>query len=181
MRSFLMIGFAAAAAALSVVGCNDSDDGTPAETAGSSSTAGSSGGGNTEKQCVVTYEGLTSTEFLAEVTAGKACSDDSDAETVCTSDMTDIAGECGKGCLGMGDDAAQATCVAGCITDTLAEDKASLSDECISCYTVDVECARKNCLLACGLDPTSANCATCRAENNCASTFYDCSGLPEPS
>ncbi len=185
MRSITMIGFAAVAAALSVVGCNDSDDSVPMESAGASnagapSTAGASGGGNTEQECVATYEGLTSTEFLATTTADKACSSESDATTACTDDMPTVAGACGRACLGMGNDAQQATCVAGCITDKLAEDDKALSDSCIGCYTANVECARKNCLVDCGLNPTGEACTKCRADNGCASAFYDCSGLPEP-
>ncbi len=81
----------------------------------------------------------------------------------------------------MGDESHPAECVAGCIQDALAESKSeALSEDCMACYTADVECARKKCLTPCGLGPTSAAFATCRVDHGCAAASYECSGLPEP-
>jgi len=174
----LVVAPAVAALALVLVGCGSDSDG------GSSNNGGSSGaaGGGSTSQCVANNAEFTHAQFLAQTEPGKACSDASDASTVCASDMPLIGGTCGKGCLGMGDDAAQATCVADCIKTEIAKSKAApLSDDCMACYTADVECARKNCLTACGLAPTSEACYTCRNDNGCVDEFYSCSGLPEPS
>lgn len=163
MRRFFMLVGVSTTAALLLLGC------------GSDSDAGSDNGAIT--QCVGNNAEFTLTEFIAQTEADKACSSDSDATSVCGHDMPLIGGTCGKGCLGMGDDAAQAECVAGCIQDKLTT---PLSADCVACYTADVECARKKCLTTCGLGPTSAECATCRADNGCTAAFYECSGLPEP-
>jgi hypothetical protein len=81
----------------------------------------------------------------------------------------------------MGDDAAQAVCVAECIQAELADSNSEpLSEACVACYTADIECARTNCLFPCGLDPAGEECFVCRGDNGCIDTFYACSGLPEP-
>lgn len=178
MRRVFMLVVAPAMAALSLLGCGSDSDG------GSSNNGGSSGaaGGSSVTQCVSNNAEFTLTEFVAQTESDKACSSTSDATTVCASDMPLIGGTCGKGCLGMGDDAAQASCVADCIKTEIAKSKsAPLSADCMTCYTSDVECARKNCLTSCGLAPTSTACFTCRTDNGCVDAFYGCSGLPEPS
>lgn len=173
MRHFFALVVSAATAAcslLALVGCDSDSDG-----------GGANGGsaGSSTSQCVANNAEFTPTEFLAQTEEGKACSDASDASSVCAHDMPLIGGNCGKGCLGMGTDAEQADCVAACIQDELKAD--SLSDACLACYTADIECARKKCLVPCGLHPTGDDCAACRTENGCADAFYACSGLPEPS
>jgi hypothetical protein len=180
-----MLVFAAATAALSSLGCGSDSDG------GSNNGGGSNGGGASNNggsggsaitQCVANNAEFTRAEFVAQTEQGYACSAESDASTVCASNMPLIGGTCGKGCLGMGTDAEQADCVAACINDALITAKSEpLSDECMACYTADVECARKNCLTQCGLAPTSETCATCRTEKGCAAAFYECSGFPEPA
>jgi len=196
MRRFFMLVATSTTAALSLLGCgadSDADNSNKGGSGGSNGVAGGGSGGDSGgdsggaagasevSQCVANNAEFTHAEFLAQTEDGKACASESDASTVCANDMPLIGGTCGKGCLGMGDDAQQAECVAGCIQDALAgSQSAALSDECMACYTADVECARKKCLTTCGLGPTSAACATCRADNGCTAAFYACSGLPEP-
>lgn len=200
MRRFFTLVVAATTAVLSLTSCgSDSDDSANKGGSGGSSngvsgghsgghsgddsgsdSGGAAGDGSTS-QCVANNAEFTLSEFLAQTQADKACSSESDATSVCQNDMPVIGGTCGKGCLGMGDDAEQAECVAGCIQDALAKSQSeALSEDCLACYTADVECARKNCLTTCGLAPTSAACATCRVDNGCVAAFYACSGLPEP-
>jgi hypothetical protein len=169
MRRFFALVGAVTAATLSLVGCgSDSDAGTP-------------GYAGAPSQCVGNYADFTPAEFLAEVETGKACSSASDATSVCANNLPLIGGTCGKGCLGMGDDAAQAECVAECIQAELADSNSKpLSDDCMACYTADIECARTNCLFPCGLDPAGEECYVCRVDHGCVDNFYSCSGLPEP-
>ena len=173
MRRFFMLVLAASTAALSLVGCaSDSDS-------GSENSGGS--GGSPLSQCVGNNADFTPAEFYAQTEEGYACSSQSDMSTVCATNMPLVGGTCGKACLNMGTDAEQADCVAECIQDALHDaNSAALSDDCMACYTADIECARKNCLTTCGLGPTSEECATCRSEKGCAAAFYECSGLPEP-
>jgi hypothetical protein len=173
MRRFLMLLVAATAAALSSLGCSSDSDG------GSSNNGGSAG--SSLAQCVANNAEFTPAQFYAQTEEGYACSSQSDMSVVCATNMPLVGGTCGKGCLNMGTDAEQAQCVAACIRDALTEAKSTpLSDECMACYTADIECARKNCLTQCGLGPTSEACATCRTEKGCAAQFYECSGFPEP-
>ena len=167
MRRIFTLVLAATTVALSVVAC------------GSDSEPSSSGGAGAPAagECVGVYADYTTETFVTKHDATKGCSDD-DATVNCANDLVTITGTCGKGCLGMGDDAAQAVCVGKCINKKLPS---PLSDACTGCYEVDVECARKNCLFDCGLDPTSEKCAVCRAAKGCAKTFYECSGLPAPT
>jgi hypothetical protein len=173
MRRFLMLVVAATAAALSSLGCSsDSDD-------GGSNNGGSAG--SALAQCVGSNSEYTPAEFLAETEPGYGCSAASDVNSVCANNLPLIGGTCGKGCLGMGDDAAQAACVSGCIQAEVAKShSAALSEDCMACYTSDIECARKNCLVPCGLDPAGSTCFTCRTDKGCVDAFYSCSGLPQP-
>lgn len=168
-RYFVLV--AATAAAFSVIGCGDDSD-------GGSSNNGGGGGGSSVTQCVGNYDEFTATEFYAETTPDKGCSSQSDMASVCANNMPLIVGTCGKGCLNMGD---EAQCVAECVQAELTDKKsAPLTEACLTCYGTDVACAKDNCLVACGLNPTSEACATCRAEKGCAEEFYACSGLPDP-
>ncbi|HKO47009.1 MAG TPA: hypothetical protein VJV79_04760 [Polyangiaceae bacterium] len=162
MRHLFTFVVSGAIAALSLMGCG-SDDSSP--------------NGGSPSQCVGGYDEFSATEFQAETEPGKACSSASDATTVCTNDMPIIGGQCGKGCLGMSD---EAECVPACIQDSLASGSAKLSQDCLACYTANIECAKANCLLKCGADPASIACSDCRRDSGCAGTFYSCSGLPEP-
>ncbi|HYQ45193.1 MAG TPA: hypothetical protein VER11_24570 [Polyangiaceae bacterium] len=166
MRRYFMLVVATTAAVLSAIGCGSDSD-------------GGGDGGNTLTQCLGNNAEFTPEEFLAQTADGKGCSSASDVNTVCSNDMPLVAGTCGKGCLGMSD---EATCVAGCIQDAVTHGNSKpLSNSCLTCYGADVDCARTQCLVPCGLGPTSAECATCRVEKGCAAAFYDCSGLPQPT
>ena len=171
MRRYFVLVAVATTAVLSVVGCGSDSDG------GSSNTGGS-GGGSSLEQCVGSYDEFTPTEFYAQTTPDKGCSSQSDMTSACANNMPLIVGTCGKGCLNMAD---EQQCIADCIQSALTDaHSAELSDACLTCYGADVACAKENCLAACGLNPTSQTCATCRAEKGCADAFYECSGLPDP-
>ena len=172
MRLYFMLVVATTTAILSTIGCGSDSDG------GSSNTAGS-GGGSSVTQCLGNNAEFTADEFMALTEDGKGCSSASDVNTVCSNDMPLVVGTCGKGCLGMSD---EATCVGACIQDAVTHGSSQpLSNSCLTCYGADVECARTECLAPCGLGPTSEACATCRIEKGCAESFYSCSGLPEPT
>jgi hypothetical protein len=175
MRGFFTLLAAVAAATLSVGGCSSSDSGSGASSAG---MAGASG----DAECVSVNSAYKASTFLAATTKGAACDNATDAETTCVNDMAIVAGTCGKGCLGMGDDTAQAACVADCINNqgNLAVGSGPIGDACMACYTADVQCARKLCLAPCGFSPGSTDCANCRYEMGCAQPFYACSGFPDP-
>jgi hypothetical protein len=175
MRRFITLLVAVAAATLSVGGCSsDSGGGTPNSMAGG---AGDNGG---DAQCVSVNSAYTVSTFLPATAKGGACDNATDAETTCVNDMAVVAGTCGKGCLGMGDDAAQAVCVADCVNGNLADGSGPIGTDCMACYTADVECARKTCLTRCGFKPGSVDCADCRYEMGCAQPFYACTGFPDP-
>ena len=168
MGRFFAFVVGATSVALSVMGCGE--DSNDASNDGSHS------------QCLGNNAEFTAAEFAAQTVPRKACSEASDVSLVCENDMPKLGGQCGKGCLGMGDDAAQAECVGGCIQEELLDsDSQPLSEDCLACYTADIECARKNCLVSCGLDPGSEGCFVCRTDNGCVDDFYACSGLPEPT
>lgn len=171
---------AVTAAALSVGACSsDSSGGGGGGATGMAGAAGDSSGN--DAQCVKVNAAYTVSSFLAATTKGGACDNATDAATTCVNDMAVVAGTCGKGCLDMGDDAAQAVCVADCVNGgNLADGSGPIGTECMACYTADVECARKNCLARCGLAPGSVDCADCRYEMGCAQPFYACTGYPDP-
>jgi hypothetical protein len=176
MRRFFVLAIAATGAALSMLGCNSDDSSTP-------NTGGSGGsGGAPLTHCVGINSEFTPTEFYAQAQADKGCSSSTDLATVCANDLPTIGATCGHGCLGMGDDAAQAMCIATCIDKALTDAKAHpLSTDCMTCYIGDIACARDMCLMPCALNPGGSECAACRVEMGCVETFYGCSGLPVPS
>ncbi|MEO6603692.1 MAG: hypothetical protein ABIQ16_27660 [Polyangiaceae bacterium] len=165
MRRFSMFLGSAIAAAIAVAGCGSDND---------------SGSQNAPGQCVGTYSDFTTTQFDDQTTSGKGCS--LDAASICSNDVTSLVGTCGKTCYlqAAQDDASQAACVSPCIMQKVTSPKA-LSDSCVDCYVEDVACARDKCFAQCGLTPGSPDCAKCRVDNGCASTFYGCSGLPLPA
>lgn len=169
MRGFITLLAAVATATLSVVGCG-SDSVTPAASAGAPGDA----------QCHGDYAVLKQSQFNALVDASGQCAGASDRTSVCAQDTTTLAEQCGGGCFSSAasDGASQATCVTTCINHGAS---LALSAACVDCYVADVACARDNCAIQCGVAPTSATCATCRADAHCAQDFFTCSGLPGPS
>jgi hypothetical protein len=176
MRRLFALLVGVAAATLSVGGCSSSDNG------GVSTSSAGAAGENADAQCVSVNSAYMASAFLAATTKGGACADATDATTTCVNDMALVAGTCGKGCLGMGDDTAQAACVADCINNggNLVGGSGPIGKGCMACYTADVQCAPKLCLTQCGFTPDSTDCADCRYEMGCAQPFYACSGFPDP-
>ncbi len=193
MHRFFSLACAVAAATSLVVACGSSDDSGPGSTAGSGNAAGSgnsagaggsSAGGSTGSQTCAApaYADVPASEFASKAVAGKACSSDSDLTDLCNEDLAGLGASCGKTCLLQGgDDATQATCVAACIDQGLSAGATPPSDACMSCYTADVQCARKECLAQCLASPTSDTCTQCRIDMGCLQVFYDCSGAPLPT
>ncbi len=163
MRRFLMLLVAVAAATLSVGGCSSDS---------SSSSGGSAGSAN--GQCKGDYAALTQSELDAKVATKGGCI--ADVVAICGNDVTTTTEECGADCyMNMAaDDATQDKCVSSCVAGSIP-----LSDSCLVCYVADVGCARDNCKLICGLQPTSASCLSCRVSNGCTAAFFSCSGLPD--
>jgi hypothetical protein len=174
MRRLITLVCAVTAATLLVVACSSSSDTTSTSTGGS----GGSGGGTSDVTCVGDYTDLTQSTFTAKVSSAGMCANASDETAVCTNDVTTIAEQCGGSCYQAGGtDAVQDACTSTCLSSKVTP---ALSSDCQTCYVSDVACARKNCLVSCGLAPTSADCATCRQVNGCVDAFYGCSGVPVP-
>lgn len=172
MRRFFMFAVAATCAALSSMGCDSDDD------SGSHNNGGS--GGAPLAHCVGINAEFTPSEFEMKSQDDKACY--GDVSTICANDLPKIGASCGAGCLGMGDDAQQAACIATCVNSALTDAKAKpLSEDCMGCYINDIACARDKCLMPCALNPGGEECALCRIEKGCVAAFYECSGLPVPS
>lgn len=179
MRRSFMLAVVAAGAALSMLGC-DSDDDSSSNNGGSGGKGGS--GGASLSHCVGINAEFTPTEFYTQAQDDKGCSAPSDLATICANDLPRIGAMCGGGCLGMGNDAQQAECIATCINDALSHAHAAeLSEECMNCYIGDIACAREKCLTPCAVNPGGVECAMCRVEQGCVEAFYECSGLPVPS
>jgi hypothetical protein len=177
MRRLITLVCAVTAATWLVVGCSSSSDTSSTSSGGSTSTGGS-GGGASDVKCVGSYTDLTQSAFTAKVSSTGMCANSSDETAVCTNDVTTIAEQCGGSCFQAGGtDAVQDGCTSTCLSSMVTP---ALSSACQTCYVSDVACARKNCLLSCGLAPTSAGCATCRQMNGCVDAFYSCSGVPVP-
>jgi hypothetical protein len=175
MRRFITLLVAVAAATLSVGGCSS-------DTAGGATSMAGGAGDSGDAQCVSVNSAFTASTFLAATTKGGACDNAADAETTCVNDMAVVAGNCGRSCLGMGDDAAQAVCVADCVNSggNLADGSGPIGKDCMACYTADVQCARLLCIGPCGFAPGSVACADCRYKMGCAQPFYACTGFPDP-
>lgn len=179
MHRFFSLACAVAAATSLVVACGSSDDSGSGNTGGSSSAG--AGGSSADQKCAApAYADVAAQDFASKSVSGKACSDDTDLTSLCQEDLAGLGASCGKTCLlqAGSDDAAQATCVAACINQGLSK---PLTDECMTCYTTDVQCARKECFGQCAVSPTSDACQQCRIDMGCLPAFYDCSGAPVPT
>ena len=55
----------------------------------------------------------------------------------------------------------------------------AVSVECATCYAGSSKCGKDNCLADCLGAADSDCCQACRCDNECYSTFADCSGRPE--
>ena len=176
MRGFFTLASAAIAVALWMVGCNSDNDSVATSRGGS---AGSAGGGSDAK-CGGVYADLSLSVFESKLSSSGSCIGPSDAPTICAIDVTKIAEECGGSCFktAASDSAAQDTCNTNCLNSMITP---TPSGDCLACYVADITCARTNCLLSCGLMPTSQACADCRDLHGCVSAFYNCSGLPLPT
>jgi len=180
MRGLFTLASAVTVATLWVVACSSSSDMGAANTGGSGASGGSggSGGGAADVQCLGSYADLTQSAFSAQLKSSGSCISSSDATAICGNDVTKAAEDCGGSCFKTGGDAAaQDACTKTCL-EMLTP---TPSSACLDCYVADVGCARTNCLLSCGLTPTSQACADCRDQNGCVTAFYGCSGLPLPA
>lgn len=85
------------------------------------------------------------------------------------------------------------SCVQECMLNPDTDGyKFVVSEDCSTCYTKSVRCTAEFCGLndpnqSCvpagfgGKGTDSVDCAECRADNGCGTTFYECSGLTPPS
>ncbi len=185
MRHLITLLSAVAAVTILVVGCSSSSDNSSTSSGGAGGSAGggagtSAGGSTSDAKCVGTYAGLTQTTFNAQVTSAGKCADASDESSICTNDVTTIAEQCGASCYATAGTAssAQDTCNTTCLSTMITP---ALSSDCQTCYLSDITCARTNCLVTCGIAPTSQGCMACRQMNGCVDAFYGCAGVPMPS
>jgi len=184
MHRFFSLACAVAAATSLVVACGSSDDSGSGNAGGSAGAGAGAGGTTSAAQCAApAYADVAAADFASKADTTKACAGDSDLADLCNQDLAGLGASCGKTCLlqAGSDDAAQATCVAACINQGLTSGATPLSDACMSCYTTDVQCARKECFGQCAVSPTSAGCQQCRIDMGCLPAFYQCSGAPVPS
>lgn len=163
MKSHLLIAFTAS---LFLLACgDDGDDTTP-----DASMA----------MCVGSYAALTPAQFSAAATTGM-CANTADLDLACSVDLSTLVGTCGTNCyLQVGNDEPMLiACTANCVN----EDPLTVtnpSQGCLGCYIGSVACTLQNCIAECGGGASQPGCIACRAENNCTSDFFTCSGLPAP-
>jgi hypothetical protein len=78
-----------------------------------------------------------------------------------------VASTCGQDCLF---DADPEGCLVACMQLSVP-----LSDDCLGCFALQVECASSNCFIPCVFG-TEADCAACIAAN-CLAGFNECAGI----
>lgn len=81
--------------------------------------------------------------------------------------VQEVAGTCGQDCLF---DADPEGCLVACMQQSVP-----LSDECLGCFALQVQCATDNCFIECVFG-SEADCADCIAAN-CLAGFNECAGI----
>ena len=114
-----------------------------------------------------------------DVAAAGACMNPSDLEAHNAQDIPELVITTAKDCYlaGNTEDGDYTSCIKLKINDPATVD---LTVGCTDCYTETAICAKMYCDIEC-LGPSVDKCADCREENGCTPTFYECSGLPQPS
>jgi hypothetical protein len=138
------------------------------------------GGGETF-MCIGSYSSMDNHQFAAAATSGM-CVNDSDLVVACAVDLSSIVGLCGAGCYQANPSSTQqelAACTGMCVKNNPAT-VTDPTDPCLGCYLGSVGCTLQFCSAQCAGGASAPDCVSCRATNNCTSTFYTCSGLPVP-
>lgn len=168
MKSHLLIAFTAS---LFLLACGDDGDDTTPDS-------------STPAMCVgAGYTSFTPAEFVDGAAASGMCVNASDLNVACTTDLTDVVGDCGSSCFAADPGATEqelAACVANCVKVDDPRTVVDPSDACLNCYLASVGCTFEFCLAECAGGATLPGCISCRAENGCTSAFFTCSGLPAP-
>jgi hypothetical protein len=135
--------------------------------------------------CVAGLGGIPRTQLTAAVTRGM-CMASTDLDLLCGNDVGLITRGCGQACylkvapeVGPIDAAALKACIIDCVKTQLTG-KGTLSDGCLGCYGETVTCTISKCLAPCAVSTTGQACNDCMMANMCTSSFYMCSGLPQP-
>ncbi|MEO0403257.1 MAG: putative metal-binding motif-containing protein [Bacteroidota bacterium] len=81
--------------------------------------------------------------------------------------VTNVSASCGESCLFAADPEA-------CFTECM-QSQVELTDDCIGCFSEQVECATQNCFFACAFG-SQEDCANCIVEN-CLVPFNECAGI----
>jgi hypothetical protein len=143
---------------------------------------GDDDGGEGPFMCTGSYVSMTNEQFAASAAASGMCVNDSDLTVACAVDLSSIVGVCGASCYQAnpgGGAAALAACTGTCVKDNPAT-VTDPSDPCLNCYLASVGCTLQFCAAECAGGASAPGCVSCRATNNCTSSFFTCSGLPVP-
>jgi hypothetical protein len=125
--------------------------------------------------------GETTMGDMGETTMGDAtmppgmCMNAEDGAILASMDVADATSTAATDCYlgGATEDEAYVTCTSEALID-----ETGLTAGCVDCFVQSALCAKNNCLVECLSDPVA--CETCREENGCTSSFYECSGLAVP-
>ena len=149
-------------------GCSD-DKAGPAAVVGADGGADAMGAA---PMCKATFADFNRTTLGAQTNPAGKCAASSDLDVVCANDVGGVSRSCGKSCFTAGGDA---SCTSTCVKVTI---NPSVTEPCLSCYTLAFNCTVEKCFGDCAVDPNSPACIACQNTNTCLSILYSCSGLP---
>jgi hypothetical protein len=116
--------------------------------------------------CLQTFE-----ELKASALPDSVCGSDVDLQTLCSLRGPDAVGMCAVTYAG------DPSKIPGCAVAAL---KGEVSAGCLDCYVKSVDCVFERCLADCLAGSATQRCDTCRANQGCASDFFDCARLTVP-
>jgi len=176
MNAWNQILFIAALAfALTAFGCGDDD--TPTDTGIADTGGGDTGGGDTGGDGAVPCEATgMMCPAPGDYTMGMTgnCDNAGDIAAVnredygdmSDQDVSDLAGDCGVGCIA---DPNIVGCTATCVVAATGDE---ISMECAICYSAAVACGAERCIGVCLAAPDSEECGACiSGDNDCC---FDC-------
>jgi hypothetical protein len=134
-----------------------------------------------EGACYGYYCGVTQEMIAAELSSNRKCQ--LSAEEVCAGTLPQKVASCARSVKSNPLNAFDSADTIRMKTQACVyEDQAikdGVSEDCLGCYLDGAQCASENCLTQC-LTGDSANCDSCRQENNCNQPVPGCAGLPSP-
>lgn len=125
--------------------------------------------------CMATFATYNRTTLGAQTNPGGQCAGTADLDVICGNDVGGVARSCGSMCVRNG---GAADCTSICVRKII---NPSVSDTCLSCYSMALTCTIDKCQSECIEDSSSARCVSCQQAKGCLALFYSCSGLPLPT